>query len=104
MSSGGDALVAISVSIFDENYTLHGRDPWAMKRLAEYVDTKMRELHGKIPDARYHKLAVLTALNIAAEVFQNREGQTGLEQTLGQLDETSQAILMLLSEEQGSPE
>jgi cell division protein ZapA len=63
----GENNSSIEVEIFDQAYKLRGNDPGYIRKLAEYVDGKMRavaELTSTVDSAR---LAVLAALNIADE-------------------------------------
>ena len=44
-------------------------------RVAAYVDQKMREINEKLPVASVAKVAVLTSLNLADELFKERDGK-----------------------------
>jgi cell division protein ZapA len=46
-----------------------------MKELASEVDRKMREIAGQVTTVDTAKIAVMTALNLADELFQCRKGQ-----------------------------
>jgi cell division protein ZapA len=62
------------VEIYDQHYQIKGGiEPEYVKQLAAYVDSKMRDIaHGsKTVDSL--KVAVLAALNIVDELFQERE-------------------------------
>ncbi|MDQ0256444.1 cell division protein ZapA [Evansella vedderi] len=54
-----------SVTIYGQQYTIVGQEnPEQVKKVAELVDRKMRELKSKNPYLDSNKLAVLTAVNI----------------------------------------
>jgi cell division protein ZapA len=58
------------VTVMGQEYTLSGDvEPSYMTELAEYVDTRMRELQQKAPGMSTAKIAVLVALNISDELF-----------------------------------
>ncbi|KPJ50376.1 hypothetical protein AMJ40_03080 [candidate division TA06 bacterium DG_26] len=55
-----------SITVFGNEYKIRGdSDPDHIKRVASFVDLKMRELEGKGVSPK--KLAILAALNIADE-------------------------------------
>ncbi|GAC1660700.1 MAG: cell division protein ZapA [Candidatus Acidiferrum sp.] len=58
----------VKVQIFGQTFTIHGDlDPDYVKKLAEYVDTKMRAISEATPTVDTQKIAVLAALAIADE-------------------------------------
>jgi len=58
---------SIEVEIFDQTYSLCGPDPEYVLKLAEYVDSRMREIANETHTADSEQLAVLSAVRIAAE-------------------------------------
>lgn len=71
-----------SVTIFGSEYKIRGADPDYIQVVAAYVDGKMRELESRIPPGTPAKLAILTSLHIADELFREREERTRREQEL----------------------
>jgi cell division protein ZapA len=65
-----------SVTILGSEYKIRGADPDYIQVVAAYVDGKMRELEARIPPGSQAKLAILTSLNIADELFREREERT----------------------------
>jgi len=65
-----------SVTIFGSEYKIRGADPDYIQVVAAYVDGKMRELEQRLPAGAPTKLAILTSLNIADELFREREERT----------------------------
>ena len=64
----------ISVEIQGHRYPIHSAlDQEYVVRLAKYVDDKMRTATEAAPNADALRLAVLTALNIADELFRSRD-------------------------------
>lgn len=62
--------MGVEVEIFGAKYLIKGDgDEAYIRQLAEYVDSKMREVHGKLRLSTPGKVAVLAALNIAHEMF-----------------------------------
>jgi len=65
----------VKVNIFGSEYTLraNSNDNGELYKIAEYVDGKMREIQLLKPNRPLHQIAILSALNIAVELFQARE-------------------------------
>ncbi|MEN3038954.1 MAG: cell division protein ZapA [Candidatus Kryptonium sp.] len=62
----------VKVKIFNTEYTLKVEDEEIAYKVAEYVDKMMNELHKKLPEQSVLTIAILTALNIAEELFRER--------------------------------
>jgi cell division protein ZapA len=58
---------SVRVEIYDQNYNLRGSDPAYIKKLADFVDGKMRTVAQQTQTVDSLRLAVLAALNIADE-------------------------------------
>lgn len=71
-----------SVTIFGSEYKIRGADPDYIQVVAAYVDGKMRELEQRLPAGTPTKLAILTSLNIADELFREREERTRMDNEL----------------------
>ena len=84
-----------SVTIFGNEYKIRGADPDYIQVVAAYVDGKMRELEQRLPAGAPAKLAILTSLNIADELFREREERTKRE---SELKERAKEMGRLLSE------
>jgi len=79
-SRGGGEL---KINIYDQVYNFNvDQNEEHVKKLADYVDTKMREVADATRTVDSLKVAVLAALNIADEMFTLRERQ---QQTEGPL-------------------
>ncbi len=66
--------VKVLVEIFDEEYTIKGKEESAyIKHIAHKVDQTMRDLHQRIPSLGVNKLAILTAINLAYELSKLQE-------------------------------
>jgi len=63
----------LSVTIFGSEYKIKGADPAYIREVAAYVDHKMQELEGRLASGAPTKVAILTSLNIADELFRERE-------------------------------
>jgi cell division protein ZapA len=65
-----------SVEIFGRRFELRASEAGErVEELARYVDRRMRELSEVSPHVDTARLAVLTALNIADELFREHEGE-----------------------------
>jgi cell division protein ZapA len=70
----------VHVNIYGEEYAIRSENEEAyIRQVAEYVDRAMRDLAEKVPNKSPSRVAVLTALNIADELFAERNsGQSEL--------------------------
>ncbi len=66
----------VQVDIFGSQYTIKqgSEDSEYIARVAAYVDQKMREINDRLPVASVSKVAVLASLNLADELFKERDG------------------------------
>ena len=61
----------IRVTIYDQEYQMRGQlDPEYIRKLAQFVDEKMRSIAKRTQTVESLRLAVLAALNIADEYHQ----------------------------------
>ncbi len=72
------STTATDVEIFGAVYHVRGeKDPEYLQELATHVDHRMREVAQQVTTVDSVKIAILTALNIADELFQCRKQQDG---------------------------
>ena len=87
------------VEIFGERYTLRAtEDPAYIRRVAQYVDTKLYEVTKGGPAIPSLRMAVLASLNIADELFklgEARERETA--GALAKIAELTQSLNHVLS-------
>jgi cell division protein ZapA len=70
----------MKIEIYDQIYNVNsGQSDEYLRRLAAYVDAKMREIADATQIADSLKVAVLASLNIADEMFAARERWQELE-------------------------
>jgi len=75
---------SVKVSIYGEEYPIRGDgDIEYIKKIAEFVDGKMREISEKSYIKSPKDIAVLTALNIASDLFELKEKEKQLSQLTG---------------------
>lgn len=68
------AKAGTKVEIFGTEYRIKGEaNAEYIRRVAAYVDGKMQQLSQASSTASVSKLAILTAINIADELFRERE-------------------------------
>ncbi len=76
----------VDVEIFGKVYTVRGeKDAEYVRRVAEYVDRKMREISQVTDTVSTSRIAILAALNIADEFFALREETDELESRIKNL-------------------
>ena len=87
----------LRVNIFGSEYILRASEENHQKMLeiANYVDQKMREIDRSQAITSNLKLAILAALNITDELFQNKQYRDRL---LEQIDEDSRSLNRSLQE------
>lgn len=86
-------LHSINVSIFGEQYSIKGDvDSETTRKVAEYVNSKINELSGKSASQNKLKIAILSALNIAGELFECR---AQAEEYRKQVDELQNKALQM---------
>jgi cell division protein ZapA len=94
-----DDDAVISVEIHGQRYPIRSTlDQEYVARLASYVDEKMRAAAVSTPTGDLLRLAVLTALNVADELFRCRDGtRVGngeLAERAGELERLVDRVLM----------
>lgn len=63
----------LKVKILDIEYPLKvSENVDYVQQIARYVDSKMREIQAAKPDRPLHQIAILAALNIADELYQQK--------------------------------
>jgi cell division protein ZapA len=67
-------MSSIEINILGQNYTVRGdADAEYIKRLAAYVDEKLKEIHAANPSITPLKASILASLNIADELHKIRD-------------------------------
>jgi cell division protein ZapA len=91
----------VQVDIFGSTYTIKKgeEDSDYIQRVAQYVDQKMREINDRLPVASVSKVAVLTSLNLADELFKEREsGPRGSKTSLASLAKSTARLEKALAD------
>ena len=71
------------VEIFGQEYKIKGAgNPQYIHRIAGYVDKKMREIAHSSGIMSQSRIAILAALNITDELYQEREKKTNVQKEL----------------------
>jgi len=94
------STTTVDVEIFGSVYHVRGEhDREHLEQLAQMVDAKMREIGKQAKTVDTGKIAILTALNLADELFQKNQQQEGervrimekVVELTGELDEALEA-------------
>ena len=64
---------SVKVTILGSEYAIKGADPDYIVKVARYVDSKMREITDQQSIASNTRVAILAAMDIADELFQERQ-------------------------------
>jgi cell division protein ZapA len=84
----------VTVQIAEQRFALRGdEDERAMRDMAGYVDSRMKELQKQSRTADTQSLAVLAALQITEELFKERRASADLKR---RIRERSRALLHLV--------
>jgi len=84
----------VSVEIFGQRYPIRSAlDPEYIKRLAGYVDGKIRAAGDSAPSSDPVRLAVLAALNIADELFRHLESSRAKDGSVAERAEELERLL-----------
>lgn len=68
-----DQTNVLKVNIYGNDYPIKGNtDVEYIRKVAKYVDTKMREVNKNVASESTLKVAILAALNITDELFKER--------------------------------
>jgi cell division protein ZapA len=71
----------VIVNIFGEEYPITAKtDSASISRIADYVDSRMRELAKISRSQARDKLVILAAMSIASELFENRDSLSTVNQ------------------------
>lgn len=85
-----------SVEIFGREYKIRGHaDKNYIREMAKYVDDKMKELASSASVPSQDRLAILVALNIADELFQERAKSS---ETISAVEQRANQLITLLDE------
>ena len=89
----------VAVEIAGQRYPIRSSlDPEYVARLATYVDEKMRAAADSAPTGDLLRVAVLTALNVADELFRCRDSSQArngeLAERAGELERLVDRVLM----------
>ncbi len=85
------------VSIFGHEYTVKApADSTYIKNIAEYVDTKMREVQEGMPDVQStERIAILAAMNISDELFTHNKTN---ENFSSEMENKVQSLIEIIDE------
>lgn len=94
-----EAETRVKVRIYGQDYTIAGdRDEETIRRIADYVDEKMREVGRNFATNAQGSLAVLASVNIADEYFRAKEEIEELTAAKEQLEKDAQHYLKMWDE------
>ena len=97
LNNGKETGKGVEVEIFGQKYVIKGTNDEAyILQLAEYVDSKMRDMHGRHKLSTPAKTAVLSAINIAHELFTLKRE---MDEKDSVIEEKAEKLLNLLSVE-----
>ncbi len=84
----GSSIESVRVAIFGSEYSIKSNvDTATTKEIARYVNSKMTDIHQRSSYRDHMKIAVLSALNIAGELFEIKEKYVQQEQTIRELNQ-----------------
>ena len=91
------ATVRATVEVFGQRLGLRAEgDAARLQELARFVDTRMREVADRTSSVDTVKIALLAALNIADELFEERDSDQDVRHR--KLEEQAQRLVLKLEE------
>lgn len=89
----------VKVRIYGQEYTIAGeKDEETIRKIADHVNERMRELGRSFSNNGQGTLAVLTAINIAEEYFAALEAVEELKESKAQLEKETEHYLKMWDE------
>jgi cell division protein ZapA len=99
LESDMNEMTSVKVEICGSEYRIRGdADPEHIQEIAHYVDSKMREVSKETSLGSTLKVAILAALNIAGELFRERDDRNKL---LAHVEERAEELARSLEAELG---
>ncbi len=78
-----DSMGSVEVTILGQKYTIKGDAPEEyIRKLAAYVDAKLKEVHNASPSITPVKAAILASLTIADELHRLQEAQENITKNI----------------------
>lgn len=88
--------ISVEVEIFGAKYLIKtDSDPKYTKKLAQYVDQKMREVAEKSKIVSTQKIAVLVSMNVADDLFQQKNNSS--HKLLEKIEKKTKSLSELVS-------
>lgn len=85
---------SVEVKILGQTYSVRTEEDEAyMKKLAQYVDEKLKEIYSAAPNVNQVKAAIMTSLGIADELFKIRMSQEDLDKMIEEKTEILSGLL-----------
>ena len=87
----------IKITIFGQDYSVKApADPTYIKKIADYVDSKMREVQAGFNSTQSsNRIAILSAMNITDELFTARQSGDNSD---NELDEKLSSLIEVIDE------
>jgi cell division protein ZapA len=95
----------VRIEVFGNEYNIRGQaDPEYIARVAAYVDQKMREVNERLALPSISQVAILASLNIADELFRERdERQRAAQAVRDRADHLEEMLVATLSGSSAEP-
>ena len=90
---------SVRINILGDEYSIKGDvDPDTTRKVAEYVDQKLKDLREKSTSSDKYKIAILTSLNIAGELFERMSCVEEQKATIADLEKKFEALTQRIEE------
>ncbi|MDX9714233.1 MAG: cell division protein ZapA [Dissulfurispiraceae bacterium] len=87
---------SVEVFILGQRYLVKGdEDPEYIKKLAEYVDTKLKEVHNSMPGITPLKASILASLTIADEMHKIKSRYNSVSERIKNIEDRADSIIKL---------
>lgn len=87
---------SVEVNILGQKYIIKGdAPPEHIRRLADFVDEKLKEVYSNAPDITPLKASILAALNIADELHKIKSEYSIISQSIKNIEDKADGIIRL---------
>jgi cell division protein ZapA len=90
-------MESIEVTILGQKYLIKGNNSKEyMRQLADFVDSKIREVYRCSPGTTPLKAAILTAMVLSDELYKVRKDHASITQSIKKIESGAESLLNLI--------
>ena len=90
-------MESIEVTILGQKYLIKGNNSKEyMRQLADFVDSRIREVYRRSPGTTPLKAAILTAMVLSDELYKVRKDHASITQSIKKIESGAESLLNLI--------